>query len=128
MKKLIVLIVILLIAVVIIGIIIDRHIKEKREICNATTGGSFNIFFETNGGEKLSNIHVGVGVDPDSYDDLPIPIREGYTFDGWYFDSKLNDKVNSTSTRDISPVGEYDKHKCFIGFKPITLYAKWINN
>ncbi len=127
-KKLIILVILLLVAVVIIGILIDHHVKEKREICNAITGGSFNIFFETNGGEELSTISVGIGVDPDTYDDLPIPVREGFTFDGWYYDNEFKEKVMATNTIDISPVSEYDKHKCFTGFKPITLYAKWVKN
>ena len=125
-KRLIILIVLLFVAVVVIGIIIDHHLKEKRDECNVMSGGRFHIAFETNGGEELSILGVGVGISPDSYPDLPIPNREGYSFDGWYYDSELTDKVNTASTRDISPVAEYDKHKCFKGFKTITLYAKWL--
>ena len=125
-KKLIVLVILLLIAAVIIGIIIDKHLKEKREMCDPISGGAFNIIYETNGGEELSISHVGIGISPDSYQDLPVPTREGYTFDGWYYDKELTKKVDSNSTRDVSPVPEYNKYKCLTGYSDVTLYAKWI--
>ena len=125
-KKLIILVVLLIVIVIIIGIFINFYFKVKRDKCNAISGGRFHIVFETDGGEELDILGVGVGISPDSYPNLPVPIRDGYTFEGWYYDSKLTDKVDSTSTRDISPVAEYDKHKCFTGFKTITLYAKWL--
>ena len=125
-KKLIILIILLLVAAVVIGVIIDHHLKEKRENCSPISGGRFHISFETNGGEDLEIMGVGIGISPDSYQDLPNPSRDGYTFDGWYYDSELTNKVNTKSTRDISPVAEYDKNKCFKGYKTITLYAKWL--
>ena len=42
-----------------------------------------------------------VGTYPDSYElgvelELPIPVKEGYTFAGWYLDSKFSDVVLSS--------------------------------
>lgn len=125
-KKIIVLVVLLLIAAVVIGILIDHHLKEKRERCDSISGGAFHLVFETNGGEELRTMHVGIAVSPDSYDVLPVPSKEGFDFEGWYYDKELTKKVDATSSRDISPVPNYYKNKCLIGYKDITLYAKWV--
>ena len=64
------------------------------------------ISFETNGGESLSSVKVPVSSESL---DLPTPVRNGYVFDGWYYDSGLSSKV------DIKVIPEED----------CTFYAKW---
>ena len=44
----------------------------------------YNVHFELNGGEGVSDLNVSV------IDEEPIPTREGYTFLGWYFETKHN--------------------------------------
>ena len=61
----------------------------------------------------------------DTYEELPVPIRKGYSFDGWYYDKDLTKKIDFTNTIDFSPIPEYDKHKCHVGYKDIEIYAKW---
>ena len=97
----------------------------NNEKCISFSGGGFNIFFNTNGGDEVESIHVGIAVSPDSYQDLPIPVKDGFVFEGWYYDSKLTNKVNTISSRDISPIPKYDNNNCMIGYKDITLFAKW---
>ena len=109
----------------VIGIIMIKKNKDKEIECSPISGGAFHLLFETNGGEEISSMHVGIGVSPDSYDDLPVPSKEGSVFDGWYYDKELKEKVDVTNSRDIPPKGEFDKHGCLIGHKDITLYAKW---
>ena len=46
--------------------------------------------------------------------------KEGYTFEGWYYDEKLTNKVN-----DLTFVQQFDEKDCLIGYKDITVYAKW---
>ena len=100
--------------------------KIEKKKCIPFTGGGFNLIFNTNGGEAINNMHVGIAINPDSYQDLPIPTKENYSFDGWYYDNELQTKVECTNSKDIKPVPEYDKNKCMIGYKDIELYAKWV--
>lgn len=64
------------------------------------------ITFETNGGESLSSLKVPVSSESL---DLPTPVRNGYVFDGWYYDSAFSSKV------DIKVIPEED----------CVFYAKW---
>lgn len=99
--------------------------KEKKEKCISFTGGAFNIFFNTNGGNEIENMHVGIAVSPDSYQDLPTPVKEGYKFEGWYYDKEFTNKVEVKNSKDIKPIPEYNKNNCMIGYKDIELYANW---
>ncbi|MBQ1551150.1 MAG: InlB B-repeat-containing protein [Bacilli bacterium] len=103
----------------------DNNITErvKKEECNQDIGGSFNIKFNTNGGNVITSMEVIINTD--NYQDLPIPVRDGFSFDGWYFDIDLNSKVGVTNSKDIEPISEYDNNNCLIGYKDIDLYAKW---
>ena len=122
MKKIIGIIVFLML--VILGIFLFVFNKQKEPECEYFTGGGFNIVFNTNGGEKLSPMDVCIACAPDTYNELPIPTKEGYKFDGWYYDKHFLRKVNVNSTLDITPVPKKDG-KCVVGYKDITLYAKW---
>ena len=77
------------------------------------SGGSHNdsytLRYDTNGGEKLSSESKTSKWTKD-YEDLPIPTREGYRFDGWYYDSKLKNEV----TGDMK-----------VNSSVVTLYAGW---
>lgn len=77
------------------------------------SGGSHNdsytLRYDTNGGEKLSSESKTSKWIKD-YEDLPIPTREGYRFDGWYYDSKLKNEV----TGDVK-----------VNTSVVTLYAGW---
>jgi len=103
----------------------DNNITEriKKEECNQDIGGSFNIKFNTNGGNEITSMEIIINTD--NYQDLPIPERDGFSFDGWYFDIELNNKVGVTNSKDIEPIPEYDDKNCLIGYKDIELYAKW---
>ena len=75
-----------------------------------TAGGSsvskYTLTFETNGGSKVDSVSKasGTSVDLAGYK----PTRDGYTFDGWYSDAKLTNKVTSVKLT-----------------KNTTVYAKW---
>ena len=79
-------------------------------LTGCSDSSNFNVVYDTGD---------GISIKPSIYDEgmsLPVPEKEGYTFDGWYLDSEYNhlfkveDYVNYNSRRDI------------------TLYAKWIIN
>ena len=79
-------------------------------LTGCSDSSNFNVVYDTGD---------GISIKPSLYDEgmsLPVPEKEGYTFDGWYLDSEYNhlfkveDYVNYNSKRDI------------------TVYAKWIIN
>ena len=47
----------------------------------------------------------------DTYNNLPEPVKDGYTFEGWYFESSYVNKVYNNSLIELNSSG--------------TLYAKW---
>lgn len=67
----------------------------------------YTVFFETNGGSKISSQSV---MDGDKAARPEDPVRKGYIFDGWYSDKNFKKPYDFNS-----PVKS-----------DITLYAKWI--
>jgi len=69
--------------------------------CGEIIGEEYTLFFEENGGDPVADI---VRVGGSFIGTLPTPIRNGYTFAGWYadealtvpFDAKLMPKENTT--------------------------------
>lgn len=126
--KLKIVILILFIIVVVIGIVffIYKMIDNtKNNNCVPFSGGSFHVNFVINGGEELPNMLVGIACSPDSYLDLPIPARDGYDFDGWYYDKEFTKKIEFTNSINFKPIPKYDNKKCQVGFEDIEIYAKW---
>ena len=143
MKKIIILIAsLIVIAAVVIGIIIvtnnnhkdntkknnnSKVIKEKEdkeEKCSPITGGSFSLIFETDSNNKIDTMSICIACSPDSYKEIPKPSKDGYDFDGGYYDKEFKTKVEATNTIDITPIPIKDKD-CITGYQDITLYAKW---
>lgn len=104
-----------------------NEVKESlnKKDCTPFTGGSYTLKFDTDGGEEIEDMSVCIACSPDSYQDIPIPTKEGYTFEGWYTDKEFTNMVSITNIRDFKPVPEYDKNKCIIGYQDITIRAKW---
>ena len=73
------------------------------------TAQEFELHYRTNGGKYLS-VESESYVWTKAYEELPVPVREGYSFEGWYWDFRLTDPVRSDVKVD-SPV--------------VVLYAKW---
>ena len=124
MKKILYGIIIALIIITTGVLIVKLNIKRETpeiEECHSITGGGYNIIFDTDN----SSMHVCIACPPDTYENLPVPVKEGYIFDGWYYDSELTSKVEATTTFDIDPVPIYQKENCITGYKNITLHAKW---
>ena len=92
------------------NVIVKALWKDKS---GSGSGGSHNdsytLRYDTNGGEKLSSESKTSKWTKD-YEDLPVPTREGYRFDGWYYDSKLKNEV----TGDVK-----------VNTSVVTLYAGW---
>ena len=73
------------------------------------TRDDYTLHYVTNGGKHLSSETKSSSWTKD-YEDLPIPVRDGYTFEGWYWDLRLTEPV----TGDVK-----------VNKTTVTLYAKW---
>ena len=90
------------------------------------TGGSLEIIYNTNGGNKLESTKYCGGCNPENQPKtLSTPTKSGYIFDGWYYDEALTKKVERTSPSDVKSSGHYDSNGCYIPDNKVTLYAKW---
>ncbi len=90
------------------------HITVKaRPTSNSGGGGggisSYTIKFETNGSDEIKAVKV---VRNKTITEPTIPVKDGYTFDGWYTDEELTNKYDFTTKVT----------------KSFTLYAKWVEN
>lgn len=139
-KEIIIVSIIALVLIVTITCIIDYYSnrdKTKKEVnrvlnkdkikkdCAPFTGGSFNLIFNTNGGEEIDSMSICIACSPDSYKDIPIPVKEGYKFMGWFTDKKFTNRITFTNTKEFKSVPKYDKDNCMIGYEDIEIYAKW---
>lgn len=70
---------------------------------------AYTLKYVTNGGKVISSETKSRSWVKD-YEDLPTPTRSGYRFEGWYYDTRLTDKV----TDDVK-----------VNKTVVTLYARW---
>ena len=99
------------------------------DICEAKqfVGGSYNVKYNTNGGNTISSVKVGVGAEPTQFGELPIPKKDGYTFAGWYYDSNFKEPVTAKYNAGVGKVEHYKEGNCeYVRYKDVTLYAKWV--
>ncbi len=89
----------------------------------------YSLIFFTTGGNTINNLYPCVDCSADTAQLIPYPVREGYVFDGWYYDSNFaNEVVSSTiSSLNTKVTKTYDKNGCVSGYNSIRLYAKWVN-
>ena len=69
----------------------------------------YTLRYVTNGGKSIASETKSKRWTKD-YEDLPMPTRAGYRFDGWYYDSALKNEV----TGDVK-----------VNSRTVTLYAGW---
>lgn len=73
------------------------------------TPSEYTLRYETNGGKKSDSETYKKAWTKD-YDELPVPVRAGYVFEGWYRNSTLTMPV----TGDV-----------YVNSGVVTLFAKW---
>lgn len=73
------------------------------------TPSEYTLRYETNGGKSIEPETYKKAWTKD-YDELPVPVRSGYVFEGWYRNSALTMPV----TGDV-----------YVNSGTVTLYAKW---
>ena len=85
------------------------YTNTKNSGTDPGTRDDYTLHYVTNGGKHLSSETKSSSWTKD-YEDLPIPVRDGYTFEGWYWDLRLTEPV----TGDVK-----------VNKTTVTLYAKW---
>ena len=89
----------------------NQKSKEIKEPSNKKSNKTFTITFNPNGGRiKSANSTMTIN-QGDAYGELPMPIREGYDFQGWFKEKTGETKISES---DI-----------FKNLKDQTLYAQW---
>ena len=96
---------------------IESDITLTAQWTKRSSGGSgsssrdydYTLRYVTNGGKAIASETKSKSWTKD-YEDLPMPTRAGYRFDGWYYDSALKNEV----TGDVK-----------INSRTVTLYAGW---
>ena len=92
------------------------------------------VTFNTNGGNKIEKTTVNLlknGGEEYTPHKIPEPTKSGYTFDGWYYDEALTDKVETSYLEELKYTVKYDEKGCPIDNKcdaNIEIYAKWKKN
>lgn len=67
----------------------------------------FVVTFNTNGGEKIDSLNVEEGK---VIIDIPEPTKEGYTFEGWYYNNERFN-FNTAITKDITLVANWKQEE-----------------
>lgn len=89
-------------------------------------GSAYNkIVYNTNGGNEIKSYYVSSYYDMDF--SFPVPVKEGYTFDGWYYDSSFKKKMIAIKPWEVEYTPVYDEKGCTATATTI-LYAKWVKN
>ncbi len=106
------------------GYLLKNIIEEiTRECFIANTSYMFNYDGAPNEGYFFINdFERGGLIENTPYE----PLREGYTFGGWYKDSACTEAWDFTV--DKLPEAEYDEEGYVTEFVETKLYAKWIEN
>ncbi|MCD8218181.1 MAG: InlB B-repeat-containing protein, partial [Clostridiales bacterium] len=73
----------------------DGSEKEVDFAAFTCTYTGYTLNFETNGGSTLDSVSAATGTEIDLTDSAYTPTRAGYSFTGWYTDSKLTTAVDS---------------------------------
>ena len=79
-----------------------------------TEGVQLKLYFDSNGGNEIAPLQIS-GLS--SNINLQDPIKEGYTFDGWYWDNETFENPFTINSIQDVPLSE-----------KMMLYAKWIPN
>lgn len=103
----------------------DDKKEEKEEIVCPTESYYYKVIYNTNGGVGLESVTVCSSCELENVE-LPKSKRDGYAFDGWYYDANLIEKVDVNDITKLKYEQEYDENEC-IKLTEVNLYAKWIN-
>ena len=87
------------------GTVIPLYAKWREK--DSPSGQVYTITYMLNGGQFLTNHYPTTFQSGDTIV-FPVPVKEGYEFDGWYVDESLTTVLNNSMVQDL------------------VLYAKWV--
>lgn len=94
----------------------------KEKIVCEEVEKSFNLIYETNGGNEISKEIIT----QKSTDNLSEPVKSGYTFEGWYYDEALTNKISENIKKNELTVSQIkNDNGCITGYNDLKIYAKW---
>ena len=85
---------------------------------------TYEIILNPNGG-VLGTTIIKQCVDCGSSVDIEIPTREGYTFDGWYYDKAFSKRLVGNASSRVEKQEKIGADNCVYGYDKVYLYAKW---
>ena len=89
-------------------VITATFVKDSSGGSGDPSPDDYTLHYVTNGGKYLSTETKSHSWTK-AYEDLPVPVREGYTFAGWYWDLRLTNPVRGDVKVDRSTVELYAK-------------------
>lgn len=102
----------------------DKNNKEEKEEVKCPVDVPFyTIKYNSNGGNEIADYSYCEKCEFDIY--LPVPVKEGYDFVGWYYDYEFQNLVTEEFANKIKYEKVTDKNGCVVQSE-ITLYAKWV--
>ncbi len=85
----------------------------------------FNIILNPNGGAINGETKINQCVECDSNTSIAIPTRDGYIFEGWYYDKAFSKQLTGNSSNRVEVSPKHDSQYCVSGYNDVYLYAKW---
>ena len=97
-----------------------KPLVKKEEKCKEVDN-KYKVILVTNNDNKVENIETCTTCEDKELTNLS---KEGFDFDGWYYDSDFKTKINSNKIKELIKKEKKEKN-CLVGYEDITLYAKW---
>lgn len=85
----------------------------------------FNIILNPNGGVLTGETTINQCVECDTNTSIEIPTRDGYIFEGWFYDKAFSKQLTGNSSNRVEVNPKRDSQYCVSGYNDVYLYAKW---
>lgn len=92
----------------------------------STEDNSFEIILNPNGGVLTKGTTINQCADCSSSEDIETPTREGYIFDGWYYDKAFSKRITGSASNRVEKEANINASGCVTGYNRVYLYAKWV--
>ena len=98
----------------------------QEHVSGGQVDDDYTLRYVTNGGDTIQPETKGYSWTK-KYEELPVPSREGYIFEGWYLDKSLTDLVAGDLRVNRSTVTLYAKWREDLGSPDRNGISRWLN-